>query len=83
MLFGTHARLPDVDFGVTFKGRHINRVFEFKCLGVVFGEHFLGILILSMYYPELVNDGECLHALGGILHQAVFIPFTQLMFAPL
>ena len=44
---------------------------------------FLGILILSMYNPELVNDGECLHALGGILHQAVFIPFSQLIFVPL
>ena len=40
MLFGTYARLSDADFGVTFKGRPINRVFELKCLGVVFDEHF-------------------------------------------
>ena len=40
MLFGTYARLSDADFGVTFKGRAINRVFEFKYLGVVFDEHF-------------------------------------------
>ena len=40
MLFGTHARLSDADFaGVTFKGRPIKRVFEFKYLGVVFDEH--------------------------------------------
>ena len=29
MLFGTHARLSDADFGITFKGRLIKRVFEF------------------------------------------------------
>ena len=40
MLSGTHARLSDADFGVTFKGRPINRVFEFKYVGVVFDEHF-------------------------------------------
>ena len=40
MLFGTYARLSDADFGVTFKGRPINRVFEFTYLGVVFDEHF-------------------------------------------
>ena len=40
MLFGTHARLSDPDFGITFKGRPIKRVFEFKYLGVVFDEHF-------------------------------------------
>ena len=39
MLFGTHARLSDADFaGVTFKGRPIKRVFEFKYLGI-FDEH--------------------------------------------
>ena len=36
MLFGTHARLSDVDFGLTLKGRSgIKRVFEFKFSGVV------------------------------------------------
>jgi len=40
MLFGTHARLSDADFGVTFKGRPIKRVFEFKYSGVAFDEHF-------------------------------------------
>ena len=39
MLFGTHARLSDADFGITFKGRPIKRLFEFKYLGVVFDEH--------------------------------------------
>ena len=39
MLFGTHARFSDADFGITFKGRPIKRVFEFKYLGVVFDEH--------------------------------------------
>ena len=39
MLFGTHARLSDADFGITFKGRPIKRVFEFKYLGVIFDEH--------------------------------------------
>ena len=38
MLFGTHARLSDADFGITFKGRPIMRVFEFKYVGVVFDE---------------------------------------------
>ena len=38
-MFGTHARLSDADFGITFKGRPIKRVFEFKYLGVVFDEH--------------------------------------------
>ena len=38
MLFGTHARLSDADFGITFKGRPITRVFEFKYLGVIFDE---------------------------------------------
>ena len=39
MLFGTHARLSDADFGITFKGRLIKRAFEFKYLGVVFNKH--------------------------------------------
>ena len=39
MSFRTHARLSDADFGVTFKGRPIERVYEFKHLGVVFDEH--------------------------------------------
>ena len=39
MLFGTQARLSDADFGITFKGRLIKRVFEFKYFrGVVFDE---------------------------------------------
>ena len=51
-MFGTYARLSDADFGVTFKGRPINRVFEFKYLGVVFDEHFSRNSHLSMYYPD-------------------------------
>ena len=39
MLLGTHARLSDADFGITFKGQPIKRVFEFKYLGVIFDEH--------------------------------------------
>ena len=39
MLFGTHARLSDADFGITFKGRLIKRVFEFKYFGVAFDKH--------------------------------------------
>ena len=39
MLFRAHPRLSDADFGVTFKGRPIKCVFEFKYLGVVFDEH--------------------------------------------
>ena len=39
MLFGTHARLSDADFGITFKGQPIKRVLEFKYLGVIFDEH--------------------------------------------
>ena len=39
MLFGTHARLSDADFGITFKGRPIKRVSEFKYLRVIFDEH--------------------------------------------
>ena len=39
MLFGTHARLSDADFGIAFRGQAINRVFEFKSLGVIFDEH--------------------------------------------
>ena len=39
MLFGTQARLSDADFGITFKGRLIKHVFEFKYFrGVVFDE---------------------------------------------
>ena len=38
MLLGTHAKLSDADFGVTFKGRPIKRVHEFKYLGVVFDD---------------------------------------------
>ena len=39
MLFGTQATLSDADFGITFKGRLIKRVFEFKYFrGVVFDE---------------------------------------------
>ena len=41
MLFGTHARLSDADFGITFRGQPINRVIELKSLGVIFEEHFL------------------------------------------
>ena len=39
MLFRTHARLSDADFGITFKDRPIKCVFEFKYSGVVFDEH--------------------------------------------
>ena len=39
MLFGTHARLSDADFGITFKGQLIKRVFEFRYLGVAFDKH--------------------------------------------
>ena len=39
MFFGTHARLSDADFGITFRGQAVNRVFEFKSLGVIFDEH--------------------------------------------
>ena len=45
MMFGTHARLSDADFGITFKGRPIKRVFELKYLGVVFDEHIILIFI--------------------------------------
>ena len=43
MLFGTHARLSDADFGITLKGRPIKRVYKLKYLGVVFdaGTYFL------------------------------------------
>ena len=41
MMFGTHARLSDADFRITFKGRPIKRVFELKCLGLVFDEHII------------------------------------------
>ena len=41
---------------------------------------FLGILMLSKYNPDLVNDWECRKALGGILHKTVLIPFTQFIF---
>ena len=39
MLFRTHARLCDADFGITFKDRPIKCVFEFKYSGVVFDEY--------------------------------------------
>ena len=39
MLFGTHARLSDAVFGMTFKGQLIKRVFEFKYFGVAFDKH--------------------------------------------
>ena len=38
MLFGTHARLSDANFSIVFKGRPIERVYEFKYLGVVFDD---------------------------------------------
>ena len=63
MLFGTHARISDADFGITFKGRPIKRVYEFKNLGVVFDEHISwnshGKYILS-------RTGKRLGMLGGI-----------------
>ena len=62
MLFGTHPRLSDADFGITFKGRPIMRALEFKYLGVVFDEHIdisWNSHVKPMCYPELVNDWEC------------------------
>ena len=40
---------------------------------------FLGIPMLSIYYPELVKDWECWDALGEVLHHTALIPFTQLI----
>ena len=39
MLLGTYARLSDADFGITFKGQLIKRVFEFRYFGVAFDKH--------------------------------------------
>ena len=64
MLFGTHPRLSDADFaGVTFKARSIKRVFEFKCLGVVFDEH---ISWNSLVKYVLSRAGKRLGTLGRI-----------------
>ena len=81
MLFGTHARLSDADFaGVTFKGRPIMRVFEFRYLGVVFDEHISWNshvkYVLSRAGKRLGMRG---HIRGNLL-QTMPIPFTQLIF---
>ena len=54
MLFGTHARLSDADFGITFKDRPMKCVFEFKYLGVIFDEHISHVkYVLSRYGKRL------------------------------
>ena len=63
MLFGTRARLSDADFGITFKGRPIKRVYEFKYLGVVFDEH---IFWNSHVKYILSRAGKRLEMLGRI-----------------
>ena len=63
MLFGTHARLSDADFGITFRGQAVNRVFEFKSLGVIFDEH---ISWNSHVKYVLSWSGKRLRMLGGI-----------------
>ena len=81
ILFGTHARLSDADFGITFKGRLIKRVFEFKYFGVAFDKHTSWNshvkYVLFRARKRLRMLG---HALGGILHQNMLIPNTQLIF---
>ena len=80
MLSGTHARLSDADFGVTFKGRPINRVFEFKYLGVVFDEHFSWNSDFKYVLSRAGKRRGMLARIRWNLYQAVFIPFTQLIF---
>ena len=63
MLFGTHAKLSDADFGITFKGRPIKRVYEFKYLGVVFDKQ---ISRNSHVKYILSRDGKRLGMLGHI-----------------
>ena len=63
MLFGTHARLSDADFGITFRSQAINRVFEFKSLGVIFDEP---ISWNSHVKYVLSWSGKRLRILGGI-----------------
>ena len=80
MLFGTHVKLSDADFGITFKGRPIKRVFKFKYLGVIFDEHISWNFHVKYV---LARAGKRLGMLGrirGNLTSDCANPFTQLIF---